>query len=169
MELTVKELANRLGAELIGDGADVIRSVGPVGYADQATLTFLADEKHLAELKKSRCGAAIVNKAIEGFSQPQLLVKNVNAALIDALKIFAPKLRPAVPAWTRPPRLPPASKWVKTCRLVLLRLSRTALKLATIRLSPQAAKSARTQKSVGPPGSTATLLFITTAQSEIML
>jgi UDP-3-O-[3-hydroxymyristoyl] glucosamine N-acyltransferase len=97
MELTVKELANRLGAELIGDGAGVIRSVGPVGSADQATLTFLADEKHLAELKKSRCGAAIVNKAIEGFSQPQLLVKNVNAALIETLKIFAPKLRPAVP------------------------------------------------------------------------
>ncbi len=97
MELRVKELANRLGAELIGDGAGVIRSVGPVGSADQTTLTFLADEKHLAELKKSRCGAAIVNKAIEGFSQPQLLVKNVNAALIDALKIFAPQLRPAVP------------------------------------------------------------------------
>jgi UDP-3-O-[3-hydroxymyristoyl] glucosamine N-acyltransferase len=97
MELTVKELANRLGAELIGDGTGVIRSVGPVGSADQATLTFLANEKHLAELKKSCCGAAIVNKAIEGFSQPQLLVKNVNAVLIDALKIFAPKLRPVVP------------------------------------------------------------------------
>ena len=97
MELTVTELAKRLKAELIGDGDGVIRSVGPVGAADQTTLTFLADEKHLAELKKSRCGAAIVNKAIEGFSQPQLVVKNVNAALIEALKIFAPKLRPAVP------------------------------------------------------------------------
>jgi UDP-3-O-[3-hydroxymyristoyl] glucosamine N-acyltransferase len=97
MELTVKELANRLGAELIGDGIGVIRSVGPVGSSDQATLTFLADEKHLAELKKICCGAVIVNKVIEGFSQPQLLVKNVNAALIDALKIFSPKLRPVVP------------------------------------------------------------------------
>lgn len=97
MELTVKELANRLGAELIGDGTGVIRSVGPIGTADQATLTFLSSERHLAELKKSRCGAAIVNKAIEGFSRPQLLVKNVNAALIDVLKIFAPKLRSVAP------------------------------------------------------------------------
>ncbi len=97
MELTVKELANRLGAELIGEGVSVIRSVGPVGSADQATLTFLADDKHLAELKKSRCGAVMVNKAIEEFSQPQLIVKDVNAALIEALKIFAPKLKPAVP------------------------------------------------------------------------
>jgi UDP-3-O-[3-hydroxymyristoyl] glucosamine N-acyltransferase len=97
MELTVKELANRLEAELIGDGAGVIRSVGPVGSADQATLTFLADEKHRASLKKSHCGAAIVARTIEEFSRPQLLVKNVNAALIEALKIFAPKLEPAVP------------------------------------------------------------------------
>ncbi|MGA2322226.1 MAG: UDP-3-O-(3-hydroxymyristoyl)glucosamine N-acyltransferase [Sedimentisphaerales bacterium] len=97
MELTVKELANRLGAELIGDGAGIIRSVGPVGSADQTTLTFLADEKYRASLKDSRAGAVIVARTIEGFSQPQLLVKNVNAALIEALKIFSPKLRPAVP------------------------------------------------------------------------
>lgn len=101
MELTVKYLANRLGAELSGEGAGVIRSVGPVGSADQTTLTFLADDKHLTELKKSRCGAVIVSKAIEGFSQPQLIVKNVNAALIEALKIFAPKLEPATPGVDR--------------------------------------------------------------------
>jgi UDP-3-O-[3-hydroxymyristoyl] glucosamine N-acyltransferase len=97
MELTVTEIAKRLNAELIGPGQSVIRSIGPAGSADQATLTFLTDDKHLAELKKSCCGAVIVNKAIEGLSQPQLLVKNVNAALIDGLKIFAPKLEPAVP------------------------------------------------------------------------
>ena len=97
MELTVKEMANRLGAELIGEGVGVVRSVGPVGSADQTTLTFLTDDKHLAELKKSRCGAVIINKAIEEFSQPQLIVKDVNAALIEALKIFAPKLEPVTP------------------------------------------------------------------------
>ena len=88
MELTVKELANRLGAELIGNGAGVVRSVGPVGLADQTTLTFLTDNKHLSELKKSRCGAVIINKAIDEFSQPQLIVKDVSTALIEALKIF---------------------------------------------------------------------------------
>ncbi len=95
MEMTLAQLAKQLNAELIGDGKGVISSIGPVGSADQTTLTFLADDRHLAELKKSRCGAAIVNKAVEGFSQPQLLVKNVNAALIEVLKIFAPKLEPA--------------------------------------------------------------------------
>jgi UDP-3-O-[3-hydroxymyristoyl] glucosamine N-acyltransferase len=96
MELTVAQLAERLNAELIGDGAGIIHSVGPVGAAGNETLTF-ADDKHLAQLKVSQCGAAMTGKVIEGFSKPQLVVKNVNAALIEALKIFAPKLRPAVP------------------------------------------------------------------------
>jgi UDP-3-O-[3-hydroxymyristoyl] glucosamine N-acyltransferase len=97
MEMTISELAKQLKAELIGDGSGVIRSVGPVGSADRETLTFLAGDKYLAEMKKSSCGAAIVNKSIEGFSRPQLIVKNVNAALIEALKIFAPKLEPVTP------------------------------------------------------------------------
>jgi UDP-3-O-[3-hydroxymyristoyl] glucosamine N-acyltransferase len=95
MELTVKQLAERLNAELVGDGSGLIRSVGPVGAADQNTLTFLADEKHLSGLKAARAGAVMVAKTIAGLSMPQLVVKNVNAALIEALKIFAPKIQPA--------------------------------------------------------------------------
>lgn len=93
MELTVTELAKQLKAEVIGSGAGVVRSVGPVGAANQTTLTFLADDKHLAELKSSHAGAVIVAKVIAGLSMSQLVVKNVNAALIEALKIFAPKLQ----------------------------------------------------------------------------
>ncbi|MFH1370670.1 MAG: UDP-3-O-(3-hydroxymyristoyl)glucosamine N-acyltransferase [Planctomycetota bacterium] len=100
--MMVKELAKQLKAELIPafagtSGGGVVRSVGPVGAADQTTLTFLADDKHLAELKSSHAGAVIVAKAVAGLSMSQLVVKNVNAALIEALKIFAPKLEPPVP------------------------------------------------------------------------
>jgi UDP-3-O-[3-hydroxymyristoyl] glucosamine N-acyltransferase len=97
MELTVVKLAKHLNAELVGDGGSIIRSVGPVGIAGSEMLTFLTDAKHLAELKKSNCGAVLVDKVIEEFSRPQLIVKNVNAALIDVLNVFAPKLEPATP------------------------------------------------------------------------
>ncbi len=97
MELTVKELARQLGAELLGDGSGAIRSVGPVASADKNTLTFLSDNKHLAKLKNSKAGAVIVAKTVDGLSMPQLLVKNVNAALIEALKIYAPRLKPPQP------------------------------------------------------------------------
>jgi UDP-3-O-[3-hydroxymyristoyl] glucosamine N-acyltransferase len=95
MEITIAELAKRLNAELIGSGESVVRSVGPIASADRNTLTFLANDRHLAELKRSSAGAVIVAKSIGGLSMPQLVVKNVNAALIEALKIFAPRLEPA--------------------------------------------------------------------------
>ena len=97
MELTVKQLAERLNAELVGDGDGIIRSVGPVGSADHTTLTFLANDRHLSGLKAARAGAVMVAKTIAGLSMPQLVVKNVNAALIEALKIFAPKLQTPEP------------------------------------------------------------------------
>jgi UDP-3-O-[3-hydroxymyristoyl] glucosamine N-acyltransferase len=97
MELTVNQLAQQLKAELTGLGSGVIRSVGPIASADQNTLTFLTGEKYLAGLKTSSAGAVIIAKAVEGLSKPQLVVKNVNAALIEALKIFAPKLAPPEP------------------------------------------------------------------------
>jgi len=97
MELTVKQLAERLNAELVGDGNGMICSVGPVGAADQTALTFLADDKHMAGLKTTRAGSVLVARTLAGLSIPQLVVKNVNAALIEALKIFAPKLQLATP------------------------------------------------------------------------
>jgi len=99
MELTVKQLAERLGAELVvaGDeGGKRIGSVGPVEAAGESDVTFVTNDKHIAALGKSRAAAAIVAKRIEGLSKPQLIVKNVDAALIEVLNFFAPILKPAV-------------------------------------------------------------------------
>jgi len=97
MELTIQELAKRLEAELVGDGSCKIRAVGPVGSADENCITFISDTKHLSQLGKSRAGSVIVGEKVEDWTRPQLVVKNVNAALIEVMKIFAPKLRPALP------------------------------------------------------------------------
>ncbi len=97
MILTVAQLAERLGAELVNagdEGSRQISSVGPVESAGQNNVTFATSDKHIAALSKSRAGVAIVTKRIDGFSGPQLIVKNVDLALIEALNIFAPKLKP---------------------------------------------------------------------------
>ncbi len=96
MRLTVAQLAERLGAELVnaGDEGDrQISSVGPVEAAGENNVTFATSDKHIAALGKSGAGAAIVAKHIKGFSGPQLIVKNVDTALIEALNIFAPSLK----------------------------------------------------------------------------
>jgi UDP-3-O-[3-hydroxymyristoyl] glucosamine N-acyltransferase len=98
MKLTVKQLATRLGAELTGNVDKIdrqITAVSPVKAAGENEVTFVSDDKHKASLSQSHAGAIIVSARIEGIDKPQLIVKNVNAALIEALRIFAPELKAA--------------------------------------------------------------------------
>ena len=94
MKLTVAQLAERIGAELVGQGSAEIMAVAAVEAAGLNNVTFIADGKHIPKLEKSLAGAVIVAKKIEGLAQPQLVVKDVNVALVEALNIFAPKLKP---------------------------------------------------------------------------
>ncbi len=98
MELTVAQLAERLDAELSGNAGDISRriiSVCPIEAAGENEVTFITDDKHKAAIDKSRAGAVIVSARIEELDRPQLIVKNVNAALIEALSVFAPMLKAA--------------------------------------------------------------------------
>jgi len=93
MKLTVAQLAERIGAELGGDDSAAIKAVGTVAAAGENEVTFVTDSRHIPALEKSRAGAVIVAKRIEGLAKPQLIVENVDAALIETLHIFAPKLK----------------------------------------------------------------------------
>ncbi len=108
MRLTVAQLAERIGAELVGDGSGQISAVGTVESAGENDVTFviapkrnyvhlknLTDVRHIAGLEQSRAGAVIVARRIEGLAKPQLIVKDVNAALIEALNVFGPALKAA--------------------------------------------------------------------------
>jgi len=96
MKLTVAQLAKRIGAELLGDGSAQIIAVGAVETAGQSDVTFITDSRHMAGLEKSRAGAVIVARRIEGLAKPQLIVENVDAVLIEVLNLFAPKFRTVV-------------------------------------------------------------------------
>jgi len=108
MELTAEQLAERLGAELVpprllvedksgGWACDErdrqISSVAAVEAACESDVTFITGDRHVAALKKSRAGAVIVDCRLDNLTMPQLIVKNVDAALITALNIFAPRLK----------------------------------------------------------------------------
>jgi UDP-3-O-[3-hydroxymyristoyl] glucosamine N-acyltransferase len=103
MKMTVEQLAKRLKAELGGqfDGAKnpsgflskEITGVGPIKTSGESEVTFVTGDKHKASLEGSSAGAVIVSELIDGLDKPQLVVENVNAALIEALTIFAPKLK----------------------------------------------------------------------------
>jgi len=86
----------RLGAELNGNanatGRQII-AVCPIKTAGENEVTFITDDKHKVEISRSQAAAVIVSAHIDGLDKPQLIVKNVNAALMETLRIFAPKLK----------------------------------------------------------------------------
>jgi UDP-3-O-[3-hydroxymyristoyl] glucosamine N-acyltransferase len=99
MTVTIIELAERLGATLIGAsaGAEIrVAGIRPIEAAGESDVTFLTDARHQAALAGSRAAAVIVAKPLDGLSMPQLRVGDVNAALIAVLRLFAPKLKPAL-------------------------------------------------------------------------
>ena len=97
MNVTIKQLAERLGAELVdptGEGDKPITAIQPIEAAGETDVTFVTNNKHKAALNRLQAGAILVSTRLESFSKPQLVVRNVNAALIEVLNIFAPKLKP---------------------------------------------------------------------------
>ena len=96
MKLTIEQLAKRLGAELTGNANEISRqivAVCPIKTAVENEVTFVTDDKHKAAISQSHASAVIVSARIDVLDKPQLIVKNVNAALIETLRIFAPKLQ----------------------------------------------------------------------------
>ncbi|MCP4257188.1 MAG: UDP-3-O-(3-hydroxymyristoyl)glucosamine N-acyltransferase [Planctomycetes bacterium] len=104
MSLTIAQLVQRLGADpdkIGGSDSGVlskeITGVGPVKTAGNNEVTFISGNKHKSALADSSAGAFIVPECIEDLDKPQLVVKNVNTALIEVLNIFAPKLKAVTP------------------------------------------------------------------------
>ena len=93
MELTIKQLAERLEAKLTGDGSARVCGVAGIEAAGKEDVTFVSGSQHVVALSKSQAGAVICSESIEGCSMPQLVVENVEAALIETLGVFAPKLK----------------------------------------------------------------------------
>ncbi len=107
MILTVAQLAERIGAELRGEGSGLISGVAAIEAAGENDVTFVMSgrgyggdskgpvgSKHRREAEKTEAGAIIVARPIEALKKAQLIVKNMDAGLIEALRIFAPDLKP---------------------------------------------------------------------------
>ena len=98
MGVTVAELAQRLGARIVGaaDSDREIVAVMPAEAAGASDVTFVTDARHERAAATSGAAAVIVAKPVEQAAAPQLVVDDVNAALIEALRLFAPRLKPPV-------------------------------------------------------------------------
>ena len=62
-EVALREITERLGGELIGDGAIRIASIGPLETATSSTIAFLSNPRYARQLASSEAGCVIVAPA----------------------------------------------------------------------------------------------------------
>lgn len=86
--MKLQELADRLGAELSGDGNREVTGVAGIQDAGEGFVTFISDIPQLKELEKSRAAAAFVPLETPAASLPLLRVKNPRLAFARAIELF---------------------------------------------------------------------------------
>jgi UDP-3-O-[3-hydroxymyristoyl] glucosamine N-acyltransferase len=92
--LTVAEVAEHIGARLVGSGSATVSGVNSIEQAGPREVSFVTSDKHAGKIAESNTAAVIVTKEIAGTGFAQLVADNIEAALIAALNLFAPKLTP---------------------------------------------------------------------------
>lgn len=90
--MLLAELADRLSAQLIGDGQQQITGVNTLRDASAGQLCFLLSDKYAQALKECRASAVLLGKAKDDCPMAQLVVRDVERAMVTATRLFAPKL-----------------------------------------------------------------------------
>lgn len=94
--LTVGELADRIGAQLVGDPSGHVKGAAPLETAGSEEVSFLARRKYLPYLGGTRAAAVIVSRDLGELSDaPQgtalLWVDDAHLALSEALALIYPE------------------------------------------------------------------------------
>ncbi len=101
MAMTVRELAEKLGGRVEGDGALEIRSLASLREAREGDLSFLHEAKYERQLAQTRATAVLVTEAWSGESSAKALIRvaDPNGAFALAAPWFAhpePARRPGI-------------------------------------------------------------------------
>ncbi len=92
MSLSLQEIVSRLGGELIGSGDVEVRQVATLEKAAPDTITFLANERYLKQLKATRAGAVIVGERLRGaLDAPHIVAANPYVYFARVSALFNPQ------------------------------------------------------------------------------
>ena len=96
MEKTLRELAEYVHGEVVGDENITITAVAGIEEAEQGQITFLANPKYRAQLQQTKASAVIVSPNIEIPGIATIQVKNPYLAFAQVLSLFSEKKHPPV-------------------------------------------------------------------------
>ncbi len=88
---TLRELATRINATVVGDAGLTIQSVCPFESAGPGDLTLAADRKHLAQLEATRASAVIVPLGAPSSTKTLLVTDQPKVAFARLLALFTAK------------------------------------------------------------------------------
>src|SRR5713226_5043188 len=98
--MRLREIANALGCELIGDGESEITGVAGMEQASPGELTFLANPKYAPKVKHSRASAILTAEPLRDLPIASVVSTNPYLDFARALAFFyqPPKPRPGIHA-----------------------------------------------------------------------
>jgi UDP-3-O-[3-hydroxymyristoyl] glucosamine N-acyltransferase len=88
---TTAQLAQQLGAELVGDGALTITGFAPADAAQPGHLTFAENDAYLAKAEQGGASAILVSDKVTSAKKTLLRVKNPRVAFAKVLPLFFPE------------------------------------------------------------------------------
>ncbi len=95
MAITLAELVERLGGELLGDGTRTIRQIAPLDRATADEIGFVAQAKYLAQLADTGAGAVILPPdARDACELPRILTPNPYLYFARVSALLNPPPRP---------------------------------------------------------------------------
>lgn len=91
---SLTDLADRLGAEVVGDGEQMIEGIRPLDHAGPEHLSFLHNPKYVEQAAESPAGAILVQDPDQLTGRNLLVCEQPYLAVARALEIFHPRPRP---------------------------------------------------------------------------
>jgi UDP-3-O-[3-hydroxymyristoyl] glucosamine N-acyltransferase len=88
--MRLREIADRIGCELRGDGDVEIAGVASIEEAPPGALTFLADRRHGAKLGTTRAAAVVLARDAPEVTLPSLRAAHPYLAFVAAVELFHP-------------------------------------------------------------------------------
>ena len=93
--MMLRELAERLGCRLEGDGAIEIRRVATLEQAGEGDVTFFANPRYAPVLRRTRASAVIIGEGAPAAPCAMLRTPHPKLAFANVLAMFAPSSMPA--------------------------------------------------------------------------
>ena len=76
MAFTLREIADMVGGEVIGDDQSMITGISSLHEGTKGDLSFFSDHRYRNAVKRTKASALLVSKAIEFFEGSQVVVPN---------------------------------------------------------------------------------------------